>query len=164
MLTALQRSRYAKGPLRRPMTAAFGMSLVIGALGACGGEAAPEAERGVTREDVTRRGDELVGRMVTVSGVVNDTYGSGAAEIAGEGSFFDGAPVLVVGRNLPSAAAGARIEVTGTVRRFDLPELEREVGGDLPVDPDAPYSTAIVATEARILDPSGTFEDEKPSR
>lgn len=127
---------------------------LIASMGACGDDDTPPAQQGASREDVAESGEELVGRTVTVSGVVNDSYGEQALEIAGEGAFFDGASVLVVGHNLPTTAAGALVEVTGTVRRFDVTELERQLAADLPFEPGA-YEFAIEASGVTLVRPSG---------
>lgn len=131
--------------------------LMLTALVACGDDDRPPAAGGVSREDAAEGGQQLVGQTVTVSGLVNERSGPQALEIAGEGMIFDGQNVLIVGRDLPSVAAGARVEATGVVRRFDVAELERELGADLPVEP-GDYDTAVFASEVKLIDPGGTYE------
>lgn len=132
-------------------------ALMLTTLVACADDDRVPAAGGMSREDVAQGGVQLVGQTVTVSGLVNERSGPQALEIAGEGTFFDGEDVLVVGPSLPSLGAGARVEVTGVVRRFDVAELEREVGADLPVEP-GDYETAIVASEVKLIDPGGTYQ------
>lgn len=146
----------ARVSTRRRSGALLAAVLVLTSLGACGDDESRPTAGGATREGVAEGGVELVGQTVTVSGVVNEGSGPQALQIAGEGMLFDGKDVLVVGRSLPSVGVGARVEVTGVVRRFDLAELEREVGTDLPVEPGA-YDTAIVASDVKLVDPGGTY-------
>jgi len=131
-------------------------TVILTVLAACTDDDDAPAAGVVTRGDVAESGVQLVGQTVTVTGVVNEPSGSHAMQIAGQGTFFDGEDVLVVGRSIPSLAAGARVEVAGVVRRFDLDELEREIGGDLAVEGD--YDTAIVAGGVKLIEPSGTSE------
>lgn len=146
-----------RGTIRRLVLAGALMAAMV----ACDDDGGLDAQQGATREEVAQHGEDLIGRTVTIAGVVNEPQNASAIEIAGEGTFFDGAPVLIVGRNLPPTAAGARIEVTGTVRPFDLAELEREIGAELSFEPDA-YDIAVIASEVRSIEPSGTF-DRQPS-
>jgi hypothetical protein len=132
-------------------------ALILTMLGACGDDASSQAADGVTRKDVAESPSDLIGKTVTVSGVVNEGESPDAIEIAGEGTFFDGVSVLVVGRDLPNPGTGARIEVTGVVRHFDVAEIERELDQDLELEPGS-YETAIVATEVKLIDPAGTSE------
>lgn len=141
--------------LRR--SAVIAAALILTVLGACGDDDGSRAADGVTRDDVAESASDLIGKTVTVSGVVNEGESPEAIEIAGEGTFFDGVSVLVVGRDLPNPGTGARVEVTGVVRRFDVAEIERDLDQDLELEPGA-YETAIVATEVNLIDPAGTSE------
>ncbi len=143
--------------MRRWRNGLFAAAVLVVPLGACGDDDNRQAAGGVTRDDVAESGSDLIGKTVTVSGVVNEGPSPKAIEIAGEGTLFDGAGVLIVGRNLPNPASGARVEVTGVVRRFDVAALERDLGQDLDLEPGS-YETALLATEINLIDPAGTSE------
>ena len=132
-------------------------AIIVTSLGGCGDDKSRPAAAGVSRESVAERASDLIGRTVTISGVTNEGHGRHALEIEGDGTFFDGGAVLVVGRNLPNVGTGARVEVTGVVRRFDLAELQREFGEELPVEPGS-YETAIAVTDVNLVDPAGTYD------
>ena len=134
----------------------FALALMIGMAG-CGGSESP----GTDRSDVAE-GDVGLGETVTLEGIVNESYGDAAFEMAGDGvlgRFGEGAEVLVVGDDLPSTAAGANVRVTGKVVRYepaDLADQAKDSDVDLPDKDD--YDRAIVANEVTVLDPSGTYD------
>jgi hypothetical protein len=114
--------------------------------------AGPEA--GITLSELASDPEGLFGSRVVVSGEVNDVVGgedvvtpeAGAATgfVMGEGD----QSVLVLGSRIPQLAAlgtnadiadGDVVQVTGTVREFDLAALEEDLGADLADEEFAAY-------------------------
>jgi hypothetical protein len=95
---------------------------------------------GVTVNDITGKLDQYLGKTVTVAGEINDVLGPRAFTIGGE-EFYGGGELLVVStRDFPAIPDRPQdeylvdddiVQVTGTVRRFVLTEVEKEVGTDL---------------------------------
>ncbi len=131
----------------------FAWILALGVLSACDTEGAGE-EQGADVEDVTEEGVEdqealddevgdeaagiiddpesFVGEQVTVSGEVNKVVGNNAFRIGGKD--LGGEPLLVVSSKRSNVSQDELVEVTGTVREFDLAELENDFGVDLDDD------------------------------
>lgn len=84
----------------------------------------PEAEGGLAQESLQGK----VGQSVTVRGEVAKTLVANAFTLGGDEIGEN--PVLVVGANMAQVAEGDTVTVTGTVRRFDLPGVERDLGLD----------------------------------
>lgn len=104
--------------------------------------AGPDA--GITLSELTSDPEELIGSTVVVSGEISDVVGEEDEAITartGATTGFvlgDDEEVLVLGTRIPQLAAlrgnenlaeGDVVQVTGTVREFDRPALEEDLGG-----------------------------------
>ncbi|MDP9374472.1 MAG: hypothetical protein M3Q65_18885, partial [Chloroflexota bacterium] len=95
---------------------------------------------GATVDDITDAPDRYLGRTVTVAGEVDEVLGRRAFTIGG-GDFIGDDELLVVGagelpviqgrREAATLTADDLVQITGPVRRFNLAEVEREIGVDL---------------------------------
>ena len=116
-----------------------------------GEETVPEGEEaesagqaiGVSLADVTDNPDEFYGKDVTLSGLVTEVVGPNAVAIGGD-ELIGGDPVLIVGaqqldRIVEGLPEGEPFEVqqqdlvqaSGTLREFDIAEVEEDIGYDL---------------------------------
>lgn len=98
------------------------------------GPAAVEGER-ETVDEVKEAPRSYYGRQVRVTGEVDEIHGDRAFELDGTGWAFDD-DITVLTRTPVALAAGPLLDgdeliVAGTVRRFTLAEIERELGWDL---------------------------------
>lgn len=102
-------------------------------------------EVGMSLDEVTSDPEALYGSTVVVSGEITDVVGDEevTARTRGATAFVIGAGgqrLLVVGAQIPQLAAleddealaeGDIVQVTGTVRDFDMPALEEDLGTEL---------------------------------
>lgn len=150
---------------------ALSLGLLALALSACQSEA-PNV--GATVGEIENNPAQYFGQQVTVSGEVDDVYGS-AFTIGGEG--FGGELLIVVPTSAPLTGARAGtspymqddiVQVTGTVREYLVGEIEDEFG--LSLSPDIEYEEqepAVVVGSAFItprvggagVDTTGTATD-----
>ncbi len=101
-----------------------------------------QTERGVRIEQLAGGGGKHLGELVTVNGEVTQLFGDAA--------FVLGEELLVVpmpAARLEGLERGSDVRVTGPARKFDIDELERRIGVDLPNDLERYESrAAVVAT------------------
>ncbi len=90
---------------------------------------------GVTVYDITTHPQEHLGEMVVVSGEVEEHLLIPHAFLLG-----DQALLVVSAEPRPDLFVEATAYVTGEVRRFDLADIEAELGVDLPDDRLAPFA------------------------
>ncbi len=92
---------------------------------------------------------EFYGRTVTVTGEIDDIVAPTAFTIGPGGLLLvSSAPASAT----PDLSESQTVQVTGTVRRFDLVELERETGADLQDELFAGWEgrPAIVASSVQV--------------
>lgn len=104
----------------------------------------PGAGGPATVDDIAARPQAYVGKVVSVTGSVGQVLGRRAFTI-GDGGFLDDGLLVVTNRPLRGAVGGSAgptgaqagqlvltdrevVEVTGEIRRFDIEEIERELG------------------------------------
>lgn len=144
-----------------PLTAVWAVALLVvslfafacerdrGEMGPKGGVGGPaEGEMGVTIKDVVDNPDRYLGKTVTVSGEVEDIHGPKAFTLGGEGFLFNKELLVVSARPVPEIpdrpgdvdlVKDDITQVTGTVRRMTVAEVEREIGWDLHPDLEAEF-------------------------
>lgn len=98
--------------------------------------AGPEA--GATISEISQAPDEYIGQTVTVSGEVAEvigpqTFSIGAQDEAGGGTLLvvGAQPLAEIVAEDEEIAAEDVVGVSGTVREFDIPAIEEEIGADL---------------------------------
>ena len=137
----------------------FAVALVFGlvALSAC--ESA-EPNIGVTIDEVEQDPQQYFGQTVTVSGEINDVYGSNAFTIGGEG--FAGALLVVVPSNAEITGVDvidtpdmddAIVQVSGTVREFVISEIEADYGLTFETEIDYEEQEPAVVAESIWVTP-----------
>ena len=114
-----------------------------------GSENSGGAEAGITLSELTSDPEGLYGSTVVVSGEISDVIGAEDEAITAQTTaatgfvLGDDERVLVVGSQIPQLAAlrgeqdladGDVVQVTGTVREFDIAALEEDLGVDLAND------------------------------
>ena len=126
---------------------------------ACGNDSADRAERvgGVTARQIIENPSAYVGKVVTVSGDVEEIFGPRAFEMD---SGLSVGELLVIGREpypaIPEAGNRAYVvgdvaTVTGLVTMLVTAEVEREVGWDLTPEIEAEYSNKPVLIAQNVL-------------
>jgi hypothetical protein len=88
-------------------------------------------EEGVTVEDVVARPDALAGERVTVPGEIANFVVPGEAFPLGEGLEQAVLVLPAEGTRVPTTSEDEVVQVTGTVRSFDLGELSNETAVNL---------------------------------
>lgn len=119
--------------------------------------------RVVTFSEVTDNTDAYIGQTVTVRGDLVEVIGTNAFRLEEDG-FFGGDSLLVVGANegtVPFSAGGyenavasnVNMQVTGVVRRFNVVDVDNEVGYDLDDDLFTEFAgqAAIVASNVQVI-------------
>ncbi len=103
---------------------------------------------GITTYDLTWHPDAFLGEIVTVSGEIEEHLLTPHAFLLG-----DEALLVVSAKARPELFVEATAYVTGEVRRFDLAELETQLGVDLDDDLLAAYQgkPVIVATYVEMV-------------
>ena len=87
--------------------------------------------RGATIDKIAEDPEAYLGQTVTVGGEVNQILGPQAFVIEGN-DIIGGDELLVVGANAMNRIRNDEVvQVTGPVRRFDLAQVERDLGVDL---------------------------------
>ncbi|PLS84824.1 MAG: hypothetical protein CYG60_15930 [Actinobacteria bacterium] len=115
---------------------------------------------------MTDNPDEFYGKNVTLSGLVSEVVGPNAVAIGGD-ELIGGDPVLVVGaRQLDQIAEGLPegepfevqqqdlVQATGTLREFDIAEVEQDIGYDLDDNVFGDWEgEPVVIAESFVLSP-----------
>ena len=150
------------GPSRTRITLTLLLTLAALLLASCGeeadrdpgsqddiGEPTPEQQApaatgprdSVTLEELTRRPERFYGEQVIVNGRVGQTISPNAfsltsADAADSDEAFEVEAALVAGDegSIPDLSEGQRVRVTGEVQRFNLEEVEQELGVNLDDD------------------------------
>lgn len=107
----------------------------------------------VTLSEVTDNTDAYLGQTVVVQGDVTDLVGTNSFTL-NDASLLGGDSVLVVGtEGGVIGREGDTVQVTGTVRQFDLASIEQEAGYDLEDELFTPFEgqTVIVAQSMRTV-------------
>ena len=126
-----------------------------------GRTAAAQSEPGVRLDQITEDPTAFYGRAVTVAGEVDAVLSERAFSIEDDDILFDDDIVVITSRPLPAIGGrwrdGALLEddivlVSGTVRPYNLAEIERELGVDLDDDTFAYWTgnSAIVASSVIV--------------
>ena len=136
---------------RRDRTAANNANAANNAVAAnnanAANNAAPAAGDNVTVADITGNWNNYAGKTVTVNGWAERAYGPNAFRLDEDSVFTGGIDndLLVVGASgaipagMRSGVADSRVRVTGTVRRFVVAEIERDLGFDLTNEVEAEF-------------------------
>lgn len=113
----------------------------------------PEAGIDEDERGIFENTESFVGEQVTVSAQVTSTVSPNGFRLSGQD--FGGEPLLVVHGGQASASEDAVVRVTGTVREFNLTEVESELGVDLQDETFAGFGGehVIVANNVEILQP-----------
>lgn len=126
------------GRMRIPFTFAFAVFLTVGITG-CQTEETEEMEAGVTVDAITDNPDQYMGQTVTLTGEVEEAFGSTAFRMGSDG--LGGGIIVVAPPNSTSGVSGFMgfnqsdmVQVTGTVQEAVITDLEQEYGLDL--DPE----------------------------
>jgi hypothetical protein len=120
-----------------------------------------QEQSGVRLDQITEDPAAFYGRMVTVAGEVDGVLSERAFSIEDDDILFDDDIIVITSRPLPAIGGrwrdGALLEddivlVSGTVRPFNLAEIERELGVDLDDDTFAYWTgdSAIVASSVIV--------------
>lgn len=142
-------------------------------IAACGGESAGP-EQGADVEDIQQQDqteafderrffenpDDFVGQQVTVSGKVTEVLRPRAFRLSGED--VGATPLLVVSAQEANVDEGQVARVTGTVRRFDIPEWVREFGRDFGFDFNDPGFQEFVGRPAIVAQSVTVIEGTDP--
>ena len=119
-------------------------------------------EGGHTIQNINKEPQNFYGKTVTVSGEVDKLLNPRAFQVSGEGMTNN--DIIVITKkplsDMTAQAAqlteDARVQVTGTVRRFDMAAVEKEVGFDLD---DKMFSDwrdkPVVIAESITITPAG---------
>ncbi len=139
--------------------------------------AGPEA--GITLAELTSDPEGLFGSRVVVSGEISDVVGGEDEAITARATPATGfvlgevgQSVLVVGTRIPQLAAlrgdedlaeGDVVQVTGTVREFDLAALEEDLGADLADDAFSPFEDrpVLVASAVNLVPTTARQQGEQ---
>ncbi|WP_157839089.1 hypothetical protein [Streptomyces flavidovirens] len=73
--------------------------------------------------------DSVVGQVGTFSGYVKEAISPWAFTIGGD-EFSGVEPLLIIEKDLPAVNEDELVHVTGTVQKFDLPKVQKELGVD----------------------------------
>ncbi len=129
-----------------------------------------------TLDEIVNNTDNYIGQQVTVTGEVSEVLSANAMTIDEPGLF--GESLIVVTQNpIPQInemdqvqddyifQQGDRVRVTGTVRRFNLTDIENQIGTDLD---DATFqglenNPAVIATRVEKLQGSNQQDGTQPS-
>lgn len=159
----------ARGNIR---TGAIALALMGMLLPACANNDQPVAggprpESNVTTEEVADETAELIGKPVSVRDEVGEKVGANAFTITDD-EFFGGEEVLVVnasGRPLVLPEDDAEVQITGTVAKLVVADIEREYDLDLEPDLYVEYEgkPAIIARAVALAPEPGEITDN-PSR
>lgn len=142
---------------------AIALALLALVLPAC--TLSPGAKTGTTVSEVTNAPNtNLIGKTVTLNGEVEKVISPKAFTIEGD-RFFNDPELLVLNLGGSPIVNDSNIQVTGTVRQFLKPEIEREFGLSLAQelaaqfrDKSVLFATAVVLTPL----PGEIAEEPKP--
>ena len=161
----MERLKTVFGRMRIPFTFAFAVILTVGLIG-CQTEETEEMEAGVTVDAITDNPDQYMGQTVTLTGEVEEAYGSTAFRMGSDGL---GRGIIVVAP--PSATAGVSgfmgfnqsdmVQVTGTVRQSTVADIEQEYGLDLDpeLDVELEAEEPVIVAESISITPGAGAPD-----
>lgn len=119
--------RWPAGVAARPLLACLLVMAAVSLTTACGNTAGTET--GVSIDDIQDDPDAYIGREATVSAHVKEDVSPSTFTIAGDE--FSDVPALLVVARTANVFEDEVVTVTGTVRRFDVAQVEHELGVDL---------------------------------
>jgi len=161
----MERLNTVFGRMIIPFTFAFAVILTVGLIG-CQTEETEEMEAGVTVDAITDNPDQYMGQTVTLTGEVEEAYGSTAFRMGSDGL---GRGIIVVAP--PSATAGVSgfmgfnqsdmVQVTGTVRQSTVADIEQEYGLDLDpeLDVELEAEEPVIVAESISITPGAGAPD-----
>ncbi len=119
-------------------------------------------DTGFTISEINDNPNKYIGQTVTVSGKLEEAYGSKAFVLDGQGSIFNDEMLVVTKKATPDVQKetegeswyeeieswfkdkGNVFQVTGTVHRFVEVEIEREIDWDLQPEIEAEFKNKLV--------------------
>lgn len=123
-----------------------------------------------TTEEVAESPERYVGKKLTLTGEVDEVFGDQAFELEGNDVIFD--DELLVLTKSPLRLRGAMVQdddmvmVSGTVRRFVVTELERDLGWDLSPELEVEWKNKVVfvADSVSLVGESARWTEGDQSR
>jgi peptidoglycan-associated lipoprotein len=121
-----------------------------------------------TVEKVVENTADYMNRQVTVTGEVDEVFSDRAFQLEAPG-FFEGEDIVVLTRKPVRTGIGTDIKdvdavrVTGTVRRFNVTEMERDIGWDIEPNFENDWSddAVIVAESVQLMRGTSDWTEQR---